>query len=138
MYSAIDILTLLRIGFPIQRSPDLNLFSGSPKLIAAYHVFHRLLAPRHSPYALCSLTIKPYLVVKEHPEQKTFKNVFQIYISLFLPGGGKRARTADPLRARQVLSQLSYTPHQLRILDCGFFLIPHSAIDNPKFVGGPR
>src|SRR5436190_22665123 len=31
---------------------------GSPKLIAAYHVLHRLLAPRHSPYALSSLTIK--------------------------------------------------------------------------------
>ncbi len=25
-------------------------------------------------------------------------------------GGGERARTVDPLRARQVLSQLSYTP----------------------------
>ena len=31
---------------------------GSPKLIAACHVLHRLLAPRHSPYALSSLTIK--------------------------------------------------------------------------------
>ena len=31
------------------------------------------------------------------------------YISINI-GGGKRARTADPLRARQVLSQLSYTP----------------------------
>ena len=28
-----------------------------PKLIAAYHVLHRLLMPRHSPYALLSLTI---------------------------------------------------------------------------------
>ena len=46
------------MGFPIQRSPDLSLFSGSPKLIAACHVFHRLLAPRHPPYALSSLTIK--------------------------------------------------------------------------------
>ena len=27
-----------------------------------------------------------------------------------LCGGGKRDRTADPLLARQVLSQLSYTP----------------------------
>ena len=31
-----------------------------PKLIAAYHVLHRLLMPRHSPCALCSLT---YLVI---------------------------------------------------------------------------
>ena len=29
---------------------------SSPKLFAAYHVFHRLLVPRYSPYALCSLT----------------------------------------------------------------------------------
>ena len=28
---------------------------GSPKLIAAYHVFHRRLVPRHPPYALSSL-----------------------------------------------------------------------------------
>jgi hypothetical protein len=31
---------------------------GSPKLFAAYHALHRLLAPRHSPYALSSLTIR--------------------------------------------------------------------------------
>ena len=29
---------------------------SSPKLIAAYHVFHRLLVPRHPPYALTCLT----------------------------------------------------------------------------------
>ena len=29
----------------------------SPQLFAAYHVLHRLLMPRHSPYALLSLTI---------------------------------------------------------------------------------
>ena len=29
---------------------------GSPRLIAAYHVFRRLPVPRHSPCALCSLT----------------------------------------------------------------------------------
>ena len=32
------------------------------------------------------------------------------------PGGARRDRTADPLRARQVLSQLSYGPN---IQDCG-------------------
>jgi hypothetical protein len=46
------------MGFPIRRSPDLSLFDGSPKLIAAYHVLHRLLTPRHPPFALCSLTTK--------------------------------------------------------------------------------
>ena len=30
---------------------------SSPKLIAADHVFHRLLVPRHPPYALTCLTI---------------------------------------------------------------------------------
>ena len=30
---------------------------SSPKLIAAYHVFRRLPVPRHSPCALCSLTV---------------------------------------------------------------------------------
>ena len=52
-----DILTLLKMGYPIRRSSDDSLFSGFPKLIAAYHVLHRLLAPRHPPYALSSLTI---------------------------------------------------------------------------------
>ena len=31
---------------------------SSPQLIAAYHVFHRLLVPRHPPCALYSLTIR--------------------------------------------------------------------------------
>ena len=56
MYSAKDVLSLHRTGFPIQKSPDQSLFSSSPKLIAAYNVFHRLLAPRHPPFALSSLT----------------------------------------------------------------------------------
>ena len=46
------------VGFPIRKSPGQSLFSGSPKLIAAYHVLHRLSLPRHPPYALSSLTIK--------------------------------------------------------------------------------
>jgi hypothetical protein len=43
------------VGFPIQKSPDQNRLGGSPKLIAAYHVFRRLLVPRHPPCALSSL-----------------------------------------------------------------------------------
>ena len=43
-------------GFPIRKSPDLNLLDGSPELIADYHVLHRLLPPRHPLYALINLT----------------------------------------------------------------------------------
>ena len=54
-------------GFPIRISPDQCLFSGSPKLFAAYHVLHRLLMPGHPPYALISLTIKKLLNVSIDP-----------------------------------------------------------------------
>src|SRR3990172_8468345 len=45
-------------GFPHSEIPGSNPACGSPGLIAACHVLHRLLAPRHPPYALSSLTIK--------------------------------------------------------------------------------
>src|SRR5215213_1122435 len=57
MYSRRDDVVLPTPGFPIRKSPDQSLLSGSPRLIAASHVLHRLLAPRHSPCALSSLTI---------------------------------------------------------------------------------
>ncbi len=47
--------TLLPTGFPIQKSSDRRMFGSSPRLIAAYHVFHRLSAPRHPPVALINL-----------------------------------------------------------------------------------
>ena len=56
MYSVQDDPELPEPGCPIRKSPDQSLFSGSPKLIAANHVLLRLLAPRHPPYALSSLT----------------------------------------------------------------------------------
>ena len=43
-------------GFPIRKSSDLRSCSNSPKLFAATYVLHRLLVPRHPPYALSSLT----------------------------------------------------------------------------------
>ena len=45
------------MGCPIRTSPDQSLVVGSPKLIADLHVLHRLLPPRHPPYALIHLTI---------------------------------------------------------------------------------
>ena len=43
-------------GFPHSEISGSMLICSSPKLIAAYHVLHRLLMPRHSPCALISLT----------------------------------------------------------------------------------
>ena len=40
----------------IRTSTDIMDICSSPWLFAAYHVLLRLLVPRHSPYALCSLT----------------------------------------------------------------------------------
>ena len=59
-------------GFPHSEIPGSKPACGSPRLIAACHVLHRLLAPRHSPYALSSLTkfsfpLHCVCVVKELP-----------------------------------------------------------------------
>jgi hypothetical protein len=56
-----------RDGFPHSEIPGSKPACGSPGLIAASHVLLRLLAPRHPPYALSSLTIKLTLhVVPAH------------------------------------------------------------------------
>ena len=131
---------------------------SSPKLFAAYHVFHRLLVPRHPPCALFCLTLRRialrlFGLLHFHtfllPWRISFKSsslypykpasassyglgcldicfvryaVFKVRIntrssvSSCLPAAGFPAsgdgeiRTLDPLLARQVLSQLSYTP----------------------------
>jgi hypothetical protein len=63
-------------GFPIRISTDRSLVGGSPWLIAATHVLHRHLAPRHPPLALCSLEIfkdarARYAVLKERAGHTT-------------------------------------------------------------------
>src|SRR5438874_12941887 len=44
------------VGFPHSDIPGSKIVCVSPRLIAAYHVLHRLLVPRHPPCALSSLT----------------------------------------------------------------------------------
>ena len=55
MDSLQDTAALPAVGFPIRTSTDQSLVGGSPWLIAATHVLHRLLEPRHPPHALSSL-----------------------------------------------------------------------------------
>ena len=43
-------------GFPHSEISGSKCICHSPKLIAAYHVLHRHLMPRHSPCAFCNLT----------------------------------------------------------------------------------
>jgi hypothetical protein len=56
-------LRISRGGLPHSEIPGSKPVCGSPRLIAACHVLHRLLAPRHSPYALSSLTIRKELTL---------------------------------------------------------------------------
>ena len=55
MYSLGGNAALPALGCPIRKSPDPTVVCTYPRLIAAYHVLHRLVVPRHPPCALCSL-----------------------------------------------------------------------------------
>ena len=55
MYSGTGTRALPRVSFLIRRSRGQRSVSTSPGLIAAAHVLHRLLAPRHPPCALSLL-----------------------------------------------------------------------------------
>ena len=52
----VRILEVCSSGFPHSEISGSKDICSSPKLFAAYHVFHRLLVPRHPPYALSSMT----------------------------------------------------------------------------------
>ena len=58
LYLHIDNQPFMLAEFPHSDIYGLQDICSSPQLFAAYHVLHRLLVPRHSPYALSSLTFK--------------------------------------------------------------------------------
>jgi hypothetical protein len=76
---------LPRVGFPIRKSPDRSLFSDSPRLIAAVHVLHRLLVPRHPPCALVLLNVR-----------RSFSREHQLPLCSFQGAHGPRARRRAP------------------------------------------
>ena len=65
-------------GFPHSEIRGSMLMCSSPQLIAACHVLHRLLMPRHSPCALISLTFV------EQPISKLFSFVSKNYAGFSL------------------------------------------------------
>ena len=56
LWIGVWMIRVLRTGFPHSDICGSRIICISPQLFAAYHVLHRLLMPRHSPCALCSLT----------------------------------------------------------------------------------
>ncbi len=58
MNSGAGDTTQLVPGFPIRTPWDHSSVDSSPRPIAASHVLHRLLVPRHPPFALSNLTTK--------------------------------------------------------------------------------
>ena len=58
-------------GFPHSEIPGSKSVNDSPRLIAAVHVLHRLLTPRHPPCALGSLT-----TVMNTPKTKSLNSYY--------------------------------------------------------------
>ena len=56
LWIGVWILEVCSSRFPHSDISGSQDICSSPKLFAAYHVFHRLLVPRHPPYALSCLT----------------------------------------------------------------------------------
>ena len=56
LWIGVWILKVSSSRFPHSDISGSRDICSSPKLFAAYHVFHRLLVPRHPPYALISIT----------------------------------------------------------------------------------
>lgn len=56
-------LDSLQVGYPIRKSLDQSLLGGSPRLIAASHVLHRLRLPRYPPSALSTLGHQTFLLI---------------------------------------------------------------------------
>ena len=63
LWIGVWMIRVLRTGFPHSDICGSRIICISPQLFAAYHVFLRLLVPRHPPCALFSLTFPPHSVV---------------------------------------------------------------------------
>ena len=108
------------MGFPIRKSPDHGLFSGSPRLIAAIHILHHLSIPGHSPCALSSLTpyyyeylerisklflakiCLPYAIVKDQIDDESSTKTILV--------GPGRVELPTPALSERCSNQLSYRP----------------------------
>jgi hypothetical protein len=66
MYSEMSNCELPQLGFPIRTPPDQSLLTAPRGSFVVRHVLRRLLAPRHPPCALISLTVTPVFRLLAH------------------------------------------------------------------------
>jgi hypothetical protein len=105
-----------QVGFPRSDIPGSKPACGSPRLFAACHVLLRLLAPRHPPYALSSLTIKltQRFFLSEDPENFVTKSLASSLYSC-------SRRNADALTALTAKDTLALRVWQVRLSTLRYF-----------------
>ena len=81
-------------GFPHSEILGSKLMCSSPRLIAACHVLHRLLMPRHSPCALISLTSSERIAYRSLPPcgESSLTSSLLLFLTNPLPLGFVRMR----------------------------------------------
>src|SRR5438045_8284874 len=122
MYSTWGARALPRAGCPIQKPPDHRLLPTPRRLsqVAASFFGSWCLGIHLGPLLACSTYNHSSIAeeelqghVKLERGSRFAYGILEISIDLFgcqCAGGDERIRTADPLLAKQVLSQLSYIP----------------------------
>ena len=83
LWIGVWMIRVLRTGFPHSDICGSRIICISPQLFAAYHVFLRLLVPRHPPCALFCLTSSMHSVASFFLALKNSLNVFT-FLGLFL------------------------------------------------------
>jgi hypothetical protein len=105
-------------GFPHSDIPGSKPACGSPRLIAACHVLHRLLAPRHPPYALSSLIIKLTQYVVSQGASKCLRNSKLAAVAIpQLSTGSFALSLADPLFRGPIARRRDYRLYNCQVLD---------------------
>jgi hypothetical protein len=92
-------LSMTSSGLPHSEISGSMPACGSPKLIAAFYVLHRLLAPRHPPYALSNLTYVAlvYTFVWRRCSSEKILNVITITPPVFSSGAPSPTRSKQSL-----------------------------------------
>jgi len=122
-------------GLPHSEIPGSKPVCGSPELFAAYHVLHRHLAPRHSPYALSSLTIDLSYAERQKTEVRRRKCLLPP--SCFLLSAIASRHTAVRLRSceRRRINVWSEKTTVCRIFSCKRALkLPAASLQLPAYL----